>query len=217
MVAVALLSIFLTAAARQWSFIQRRELEKELIHRGERIQLALLWWRSGGQPLPNKLEDMTKGPRRVLSSVPWDPMTARFDHEGKLQESSGSWTLIREGDLPPQPGAQTQRDEVEERRGGERQSRMQVQAGAGGIRGVHSSSELESIGAWEDVPAGSPYTEWRFELMAGVTATAAPQGRLPDIDYPPGFPGLRKPGGPPVPHGNAPGRPASGVPGGAPR
>jgi type II secretory pathway pseudopilin PulG len=196
MVMVAVMSILLTVAAQQWSFLTRRELERELTFRGERLLLALNEHqaRVGGAP-PTSLEDLTKPPRPVLPRVWPDPMTARYDGNGDLVEGTGEWQVIRVGD-PAAGASPTTRDQ-----GGFRERRPSGPAtpAISGLRGVHSASEELSIGAWRDTPPGTPYNEWRFEVQFGRTDTGTAGGREARIDErPPGFGGLRAPGGPPV-------------------
>jgi hypothetical protein len=182
---VAVMSILMTVAAQQWSFVVRRELEKELIHRGERIQLAIWEYgtRTGAPPLL-KLEELTKRPRPLLPGVPPDPMTARYDAHGKLVEGTGEWHVLR---LVPQgqpliPG----------------QPAREIPSSP--IRGVRSKAkdDLLSIGAWGDVPPGSPYSAWEFVVSQTGGGGPVRQVFVPQPQYPPGFGGLRLPGGPPI-------------------
>lgn len=193
MVVVALMGVFLAVAGQQWSFIKRREMERELAFRGERIQRALLEHQTRKGRPATRLEDLTDQPQPSLLHVPPDPLTAEYDERGELVEGTGEWVLIHQGDRPGAPAGTSQR-----RR---RSATPQVRP----IIGVHSSSEEESIGAWGDLPPGTPYVEWRFE---NANIAAEPMQRATGQDWqrpdpPPGFGGLRVPGGPPIPDAGA--------------
>jgi type II secretory pathway pseudopilin PulG len=207
MVAVAIMGIVLTAAAQQWSFILRRELERELIYRGGNIVTAIQEYQTSAQNqrLPTKLEDLTKRPRPTLRKVWVDPMTARYDGDGKLIEGTGEWELLR----PSAPSGQQagrsggrQQPRTNNPRAGN--SRLNVQ----GVVGVASKSEELSIGSWGDSPPESVYSEWRFEVVSlnqstGQVNTFNRTGvrtSSPGEVRPPGFAGTtRKPGDPPPP------------------
>lgn len=206
MVAVAIMALVLTAAARQWSFVMRRELERELIYRGGNIVNAIQEYQASGQSqqLPTKLEDLTKPPRPTLRKVWVDPMTARYDGDGKLIEGTGEWEFLHPNASAAGRG-----------RGGSNQQRRQNNPQVGnsrlniqGIVGVASKSEELSIGSWADSPPESPYTEWRFEVVSLNQATGqvntfnrtGVRTSNPGEVRPPGFGGTaRKPGDPPPP------------------
>lgn len=195
MAMVGVLAVLMTVAAQQWSFIERREMEKELIYRGQSIAAAIDEYRRMGQNqrLPTKLEDMTKGPRPTLRRVWHDPMTARYEDDGDLVENTGQWELLTPGRGHAPPGSgQPQPPPLN--------SPLNIQ----GISGVASKSEEVSIAPWINVPAGSPYTEWRFEVLnlnPNVAATQQGGGYDESSPRPPGYGGdARAPGGPPPPN-----------------
>lgn len=202
MVAVAVLGILATAAARQWSFITRRELEKELHYRGSRIMNAVFEYRSIHQRLPSKLEDMTKPPRPTLRKVWADPMTARYDKSGELVEGTGEWELLEPETVSPggRQGGRSNRSS-----GRRRRSSINVQ----GVVGVASKSQELSLTAWEGRPPGTPYSEWKFEVANTSQLTGRQRGSrvqgntLPGFPVqpprPPGFGGVARPPGAPPP------------------
>jgi type II secretory pathway pseudopilin PulG len=82
MFAVVVMSISITAAAKQWKTVVQREKEADLLARGIEIQTAIgFYWQklklagvvNGGYPLT--LEQLTKGPKPFLRKVYKDPMT----------------------------------------------------------------------------------------------------------------------------------------------
>ena len=209
MVAVGVMGLLMTVAAQQWSIIERREREKELIYRGTNIAAAIDEFRrqAQNQRLPTKLEDLTKGPRPTLRRVWEDPMTARYDRDGELVEGDeesgqpGQWELLTPSRNQPAAGAPGAG--AGGRQGAGRQpsnSPINIE----GITGVASTSEELSLAAWNDIPPGSPYTEWRFEVLNFNTRVAAvQQGQLPEelTLRPPGYGGdARAPGAPPPPN-----------------
>ena len=193
-VLLAIMSIFMTVAAQQWSFIIRREKERELIFRGQLIALAMEEYAQGGRGVPTGLDVLTKRPRPALRKVPDEPMTARYDKDGKLVEGTGEWKLLRQG--PPVTSTSQPAEEVTP----EEQREVEKRA-TGPILGVASRSEELSIAGWNEVPPGSPYSAWRFEARGaggGRGGPPPPDSRGHELPLPPGFGGLRVPGGPPV-------------------
>ena len=196
MATVAVLGILMTAAAQQWSFIERREMEKELIYRGQSIAAAIDEWRrqAQNQRLPTKLEDLTKGPRPTLRRVWHDPMTARYDRNGELEEETGMWELV----TPMRPGGPGGTNNPRASQPGSGPGGVNIQ----GISGVASKSEELSIAGWANVPPGSPYTEWRFEVLnvSPQQVNQPLQGGVSNEQRPPGYGGdARAPGAPPPP------------------
>jgi hypothetical protein len=210
MVMVAIMGVMMTMAAQQWSFIERREMEKELIYRGQRIAAAIGEFerQAQNQRRPTKLEDMTKGPRPTLRRVWHDPMTARYDSNGDLVEETGEFELLTPAS--PQAGAPGGGTPPGQRT----RSPINIQ----GINGVASQSDELSIAGWTTVPPGSPYTEWRFEavyLDRSTVVNPVRGGESVEL-RPPGYGGdARAPGAPPPPGsplgtglaGAGPGRP----------
>ena len=210
LVMMTLASIMLAVASTQWSFIVRREREKELIFRGTQIVRGIDAFRAKNSRLPTTLEEMTKLPNPVLRQEWADPMTARYDDDGKLVEGTGQWQYIAQGDAtgsgppgghtgpPGTPGpasgsatgpATTSSSGASQGRRGGLGSTPQIVP----FEGVASTSDEEAIGSYADLGSGRKYSEWRFRVFASTGL----QGRL-DLPRPPGFGGYRSPGGPPI-------------------
>jgi type II secretory pathway pseudopilin PulG len=205
LVMMALGAIWAGAASTQWSFILKREREKELIFRGTQIVRGIEDFSSRGAP-PTSLEQLTKFPKPTLRQAWADPMTERHDSNGDLIEGTGKWKLLTRGQpAPTTTGATTAPPSASSQVG----STIHILP----LRGVASLSEEESIGGYRNIPPGGPYTEWQFEVFGSNAnpggQTGASQGGF-DLERPPGFGGLRQPGGPPVP-------PSAGMSQGVPR
>jgi type II secretory pathway pseudopilin PulG len=93
MFSIFLIGIFVSAAAKQWGTIVRREKEAELLFRGQAIRRAIeLYYRTsrpGLSQYPRTLEDLVKDPgspavRRYLRKVYPDPITG------------GEWVLVKD-------------------------------------------------------------------------------------------------------------------------
>jgi type II secretory pathway pseudopilin PulG len=188
---IAIMSIFMTAAAQQWSFIIRREKERELIFRGQLIALAMEEYAQAGRGVPTSLDLLTKRPRPTLRKVPDEPMTARYDKDGKLVEGTGEWKLLRQAVTDPRARKASEDATPEEQREAEKRE-------TGPIQGVASRSEELSIAGWNEVPPNSPYSSWRFEARGTQQNLSHQQKGGHEMPLPPGFGGLRVPGGPPV-------------------
>ena len=190
-------SILMTVATTQWSFIIRREKEKELVFRGTAIARAIQEFQRLGRA-PTTLEEMTKTRPPVLRQILPDPMTARYDREGKLIEGTGEWTFISVGQpgatggLPGGPPAPPPSG-----------SRPDRGPAITAFVGVRSKSEELSIGTFRDSEPGVPYSEWRFQVLTADAANLMQHVGGFDAIYPPGFAGLRAPGGPPFTGGAA--------------
>ncbi len=95
LILVVISGIALTAASKYWSTVAKREKEKELLFRGDRIKKAIeSYYKSApggmGQVYPQRLEDLLSDPRylklhRHLRKGYRDPMT-----------KEGSWGLVLE-------------------------------------------------------------------------------------------------------------------------
>ena len=105
MVLMALMAIGMTVIAQQWSFVHRRSMEKELQFQGDRIMRGLLEYKqmqgAGLKPagaLITNYESMVKAlteqPNPILTELPPDPMTARYNDQGELEEDTGVWGLV---------------------------------------------------------------------------------------------------------------------------
>jgi type II secretory pathway pseudopilin PulG len=85
LIVVVISGIALTAASEYWSTVTKREREKELLFRGDRIRRAIASYYNGSQPdkphaYPGALSDLLKDPRslktlRHLRKLYRDPMT----------------------------------------------------------------------------------------------------------------------------------------------
>ena len=85
---IVILGITLMAVAQHWSVIMKRDREAELVFRGNRIKEAIERYvadyevQKATRPnrYPQKLEDLTKRPKRYLQAVYKDPITGEdFD------------------------------------------------------------------------------------------------------------------------------------------
>ena len=91
MVAVTLMGLAMTAAARQWKTMVQRELETDLLAKGIEIQTALALYSSHakagrvvpGEVYPQTLADLTRPPKPFLRKVYLDPV------------GRGEWDLLR--------------------------------------------------------------------------------------------------------------------------
>ena len=91
-VALAVMSILMTVATTQWTFIVRREKEKELIFRGTAIARAIQEYQTKQGGNPTTLEQMTKTKPPCLRQILVDPMTAQYGRDGELIDVA----LVRE-------------------------------------------------------------------------------------------------------------------------
>jgi len=190
LVIMAIGAVWAGVASTNWSFILKREREKELIFRGKQIAKAIEDY-SGGAAAPTSLEQMAKFPKPTLRQEWADPMTARYDSAGELVEGTGRWKLLtRTGAAATNASTQTQPPMPNSQVG----SRINILP----LRGVASMSEEESIGGYGEIAAGGPYSEWEFQGFGASQIQGTAQGGF-EFDRPPGFGGLRQPGGPPVP------------------
>jgi type II secretory pathway pseudopilin PulG len=116
MLAVALMGITLTVAARQWKAVVQREKEAELLFRGIEIQSALAAYSAQqkkgrvvpGEIYPLTLEELTKPPKPVLRKAYKDPMTGEDwayvrDPTGRIKGVNSKSTAepFKQSDFPP--------------------------------------------------------------------------------------------------------------------
>jgi hypothetical protein len=91
MIAITLMGLFTTMAARQWKAMVQRELEADLLTKGIEIQTALALYsakaKAGrvipGEVYPQTLAELTRPPKPFLRKVYFDPM------------ERGEWELLR--------------------------------------------------------------------------------------------------------------------------
>ena len=91
MMAIVVMGIAMSVAARQWKTMVQRELEADLLAKGIEIQSALALYSSSmksgrimpGEVYPQTLGELTKQPKPFLRNVYGDPIT------------HGEWDLVR--------------------------------------------------------------------------------------------------------------------------
>ncbi len=117
MLAVVLMGISVTVAAKQWKAVVQRELEAELLARGIEIQAALALYsaqqkkgRVGftGEIYPLTLEELTKQPKPALRKAYKDPVTGNDweyvrDPTGRIKgvRSKSKAEPFKQKDFPP--------------------------------------------------------------------------------------------------------------------
>jgi hypothetical protein len=176
LVAIAVMSVLMSAALPAWRHQARREREAELIFRGEQYARAIgLWERKlGPGSRPPTIDALVQ--QRFLRKKYKDPMT-----------EDGEFQPVFMGMNPSMPGPG---------RGG-RGAQQQpppslVQASAAGIQGVVSKSKEVSIRVYK---GRTHYNEWLF-VHAGATTTPGGRGVVPPGGRGViGGPGGRGPGG----------------------
>lgn len=91
MIAITLMGLVTTMAARQWKTMVQRELEADLLAKGMEIQTALVLYSASakagrvvpGEVYPQTLAELTRPPKPFLRKVYLDPM------------GRGEWELLR--------------------------------------------------------------------------------------------------------------------------
>jgi len=91
MIAIVLIGVAMSVAARQWKTMVQRELEADLLAKGIEIQQALALYSSSakagrvmpGEVYPQTLADLTRLPKPFLRKVYFDPV------------GHGEWELVR--------------------------------------------------------------------------------------------------------------------------
>lgn len=91
MIAIALMGLAMTVAARQWKTMVQRELETDLLAKGMEIQTALALYSTSakagrvvrGEVYPQSLAELTRSPKPFLRKVYLDPV------------GHGEWELLR--------------------------------------------------------------------------------------------------------------------------
>ena len=117
MLAVVLIGISVTVAAKQWKAVVQREKEADLLARGIEIQAALALYsaqqkkgRVGftGEIYPLTLEELTKQPKPALRKAYKDPMTGNDweyvrDPTGRIKgvRSKSKAEPFKQKDFPP--------------------------------------------------------------------------------------------------------------------
>ncbi|UVT19592.1 MAG: hypothetical protein H8K03_17640 [Nitrospira sp.] len=116
MIAVTLMGLTLTMAARQWKTMVQRELEADLLAKGIEIQTALALYSASakagrvmpGEVYPQTLAELTRPPKPFLRKVYLDPVghgeweLLRAPTGGIMGVRSKSrHTPIKQGEFPP--------------------------------------------------------------------------------------------------------------------
>src|SRR3989475_5963095 len=116
MLAVALIGISVTVAAKQWKAVVQREKEADLLARGIEVQTALAVYSAQqkkgrvvpGEIYPLTLEELTKQPKPVLRKAYKDPMTGNDweyvrDPTGRIKgvRSKSKAEPFKQKDFPP--------------------------------------------------------------------------------------------------------------------
>ena len=83
---VVIMGIFLTAAARVWSFTEQREREIQLLYVGDQYRMAISRYFAAGHQYPASLQDLlldsrSPVPRHYLRQLYPDPMSGDADWE----------------------------------------------------------------------------------------------------------------------------------------
>jgi hypothetical protein len=219
LVALAVMSVLMSAVLPAWRHQARREKEEELVFRGEQYVRAIQLWerRMGPGSRPPSIDMLVD--QRFLRKKYKDPMVEDGEFQllfvGALEVVQGRGGRGPGGRGGPAPGAGI--GGVATRPG---PGVVTSAGGRGGIMGVTSKSKEASI---RNYKGGTHYNEWRFIHAGAAMQPGGGEGRpLPDgggrrgvgpggRGFPmPGRggrgPGLR-PGGPgPQPDGPFPGR-----------
>ncbi|UVT17007.1 MAG: hypothetical protein H8K04_05490 [Nitrospira sp.] len=116
MIAVTLMGLTLTMAARQWKTMVQRELEADLLAKGIEIQTALALYSASakagrvmpGEVYPQTLVELTRPPKPFLRKVYLDPVghgeweLLRAPTGGIMGvRSKSKHTPIKQGEFPP--------------------------------------------------------------------------------------------------------------------
>jgi len=85
MIAVVLMGVSLMVVGKQWSVVKKRDMEQELLFRGNRVKAAIELYAADYQVrkafranvYPLTLQQLTEPPKRYLQVVYKDPMTGQ--------------------------------------------------------------------------------------------------------------------------------------------
>jgi type II secretory pathway pseudopilin PulG len=210
LVMIALLGIMLGAAMTELGFVAQREKELELRFRGNQIVRAIGEYqnRNAGTS-PSNFKQLLQSRPPAMRRCWVDPMTAEYDQLGELVEGTGKWIVIGQGEVDTPSTKESEDDALSSRRA----EAEPVLTGCDdtlpkAFDGVRSPSHGEAITAYRRWEPGDEYTEWRFRTLGQASQPGTTPGG-PDDPHPPGFAGMRLPGGPPI-------RPGIGPTGGKP-
>jgi type II secretory pathway pseudopilin PulG len=177
MMGLVVMSIMLGAAVRQWSAIQRRENEEELIFRGNQYVKAIKLYQSEhGGALPTSLEILVKpGPRRLryIRKLFRDPMMPDGKWGILLADPSGKGYI--NPNAPP-PTGQGDVQGLEDLGKGLKSSTLDGKLKISNLR--NSTREKAFFGssggsALDETPTGNPDS-----TIASVTAPGQPVGPI---------------------------------------
>lgn len=177
-VILAVMAIFLTVAVQTATFQRRREMEEELIFRGQQMVEGVRLFRARFGRFPLSLEEMYKAKPRCLRKKWVDPITGKAD-----------WVPIflgQEGQgVGPVPGGGAPPPPTPTPRGGFGGGVPSPQA-QGPIIGVSSRSCESSIKVYE---GRSRYCDWKFvfdpQRQEGGGVRPPPPGPQPTDPPPP--------------------------------
>lgn len=187
LVAIAVMSVMLMVALPTWRHQAQREKEAELVFRGEQYARAIgLYRRKLAGAYPPSLDILVA--QKFLRKKYKDPITGEdfvpvFANSAEaLGVTATTTTPSTASTAPPGSAESRMRVQIEASR-----NRSQLAGGAGGIVGVRSKSDAESIRLYK---GRSQYNQWIFTYVpppeqAAPTANPA-GGRGPQPT--PGFP-----------------------------
>ncbi len=206
LVALAVMSIMLSAALPVWRNAAKRELEAELIFRGEQYARSIvLFQRKYAGALPPNLQVLID--QHFLRKKYRDPMV-----------KDGEFQLLYQTTTTPQAGAQPGRPAGAQAGSTIGQPSTSIggptsvgggtaSPGArGGITGVVSKSKEKALRLYN---GRDKYSEWQFSFLTLTQRPGAVPGMSPRPGLPPGKPGQPGPGAPGTgPRPGFPGGPA---------
>ncbi len=171
LVALAVMSVLMTALLPAWRFQARREKELELVFRGEQYVKAIERYerKMGPGMRPPSIDVLVQ--QRFLRKEYKDPMTEDGEFQplyiGANNPTPGAQEGGRRGQGSPNPLQQGPRPTAVGR------GMPGVQAGAGGIIGVVSKSKETSIRTYR---GATRYNEWRFIFAGAANQPGMPAG-----------------------------------------
>ena len=194
LVAVAVMSVLMTALLPVWRQQAQREKEAELLFRGAQYVRAIQLYRNkNGNVAPPNIDILVQ--QKYLRKKYKDPITG--------EDFQPLYVGQQPQNQPGMPGSGRQ---------GGAQPPPQQQTGGGGLMGVQSKSKETSI---RNHRGATVYNQWQFQVtddLSGPGFTAPGRGNQPGAGQPgPGGPGRGQPG-----RGNPPGTGAPGPRGGGP-
>ncbi len=193
LIAIAVMHILMSAAMPVWRHATRRELEAELVFRGEQYARAIgLYQRKFAATFPPNLDALID--QRFLRRKYKDPLTEDGEFQilyqgSQAQFGAGSATTARPGQpTTPVSGAGQQPPAPAQQLQSAAEKLRTAQAGA--IIGVVSKSKETSIALYN---GRNKYNEWVFIYVPAQTQPGMPGGApgQPGMPGQPGAPGQR--------------------------